>query len=199
MGVLKSNAVLVGVILLLDLLVPYRLAQSRDAETVVPIGALAHAADVFQEDTGGKVLEIRLADTAGAVGFEAAVLKNGGVLYMRIASPDEHVTEIDVKNLPPWLLNYHLEAYARSAVRAQVPIQEAIDKAEKRNHAAAIDAGIAKPLGGDNAVLAYFVETLNGSRREDLAVDATTGVFIENPQSLFETHTPVELARRLAP
>ena len=59
MGVRKSNAALVGVILLLGPLVPYRLAQSRDAETVVPIGALAHAAEVFQEDTGGKVLEIR--------------------------------------------------------------------------------------------------------------------------------------------
>ena len=173
MGVLKSNAALVGVILLLGPLVPYRLAQSRDAETV-PIGALAHAADVFQEDTGGKVLEIRLADTAGAAGFEAAILKNGGVLYMRIVSPSAHVTEIDVKNLPPWLLNYHLEAYSRSAVRAQVPIQEAIARAEKRNDAPAIDAGIAKPLSGDNAVLAYFVETLNGSRREDLALDATT-------------------------
>jgi hypothetical protein len=199
MGVLKLNVVLVGIILLLGPLVPYRLAQSRDAETMVPIGALAHAADVFQEDTGGKVLEIRLSDTAGAPDFEAALLKNGGVLYMRIASPDAHVTEIDVKSLPPWLLNYHLEAYSRSAERAQVPIQVAIAKAEKRNDAPAIDAGIAKPLGGDNAVLAYFVETLNGSRREDLAVDATTGVFIENPQSLFETHTPVELARRLAP
>ena len=199
MGVLKLNVVLVGIILLLGPPVPYRLAQSRAAETVVPIGALAHAADVFQEDTGGKVLEIRLADTAGAPGFEAALLKNGGVLYMRIASPDAHVTEIDVKNLPPWLLNYHLEAYARSAVRAQVPIEVAIAKAEKRNDAPAIDAGIAKPLSGGNAVLAYFVETLNGSRRDDLAVDATTGVFIENPQSLFETHTPVELARRLAP
>ena len=31
MGVLKSNAALVGVILLLGPLVPYRLAQSRDA------------------------------------------------------------------------------------------------------------------------------------------------------------------------
>lgn len=199
MGVLKSNAVLVGIILLLGSLVPHRLAQSRVAETVVPIGALAHAADAFQEDTGGKVLEIRLADTAGAPGFEAALLKNGGVLYMQIVSPGEHVTEIDVKSLPPWLLNYHLEAYSRSAEKARVPIQVAIAKAEKRNDAPAIDAGIAKPLSGDNAVLAYFVETLNGSRREDLAVDATTGVFIENPQSLFETHTPVELARRLAP
>jgi len=199
MGVLKSNAVPVGIVLLLGPLVLYGLAQSHVAGMVVPIGALAHAAEVFQEDTGGKVLEIRLADIVGAPGFEAALLKNGGILYMRIASPDAHVTEIDVKSLPPWLLNYPLEAYSRSAVRAQVPIQVAIAKAEKRNDAPAIDAGIAKPLGGDNAVLAYFVETLNGSRREDLAVDATTGVFIENPQSLFETHTPVELARRLAP
>lgn len=54
MGVLKSNGVVVGIILLLGPLVPYRLAQSRDAETMLPIGASAHAAQVFQEDTGVK-------------------------------------------------------------------------------------------------------------------------------------------------
>jgi len=54
-------------------------------------------------------------------------------------------------------------------------------------------------LGGTNAVLAYFVETIKGSKRHQLAVDATTGAMIANPESLYEPHTPVQLARRLAP
>jgi hypothetical protein len=118
---------------------------------------------------------------------------------MRIESPSDNVTEIKVRDLPPWLLNYHLEAYMRSIAKAEVPLDAAIVKAEARDHAPAIDAGIAKPLGGSNAVLAYFVETLKGTRRKELAVDATSGAFIANPESLYEPHTPVELARRLAP
>jgi hypothetical protein len=111
----------------------------------------------------------------------------------------EGVTEIDVRKLPSWLVNYRLEDYARSAMKAEVPIDEVISKAEKRKHAPAVDAGIAKPLSGSNAVLAYFVETIDGSRREELAVDARTGLFVKNPASLFEPRTPVELARRLLP
>jgi uncharacterized membrane protein YkoI len=88
---------------------------------------------------------------------------------------------------------------ASIATRAKVPLDEAIARAEKRGHVSAIDAGIAKPLRGTNAVLAYFVETIDGSRREELAVDAETGAFIQNPDSLFVAHTPVELARRLSP
>jgi uncharacterized membrane protein YkoI len=91
-----------------------------------------------------------------------------------------------------------MEAYMRSATKAKVPLGVAIRKAENREHATAVDAGIAKPLSGANAVLAYFVETLKGSTRKELAVDATTGNLIQNPDSLFEPRTPVELARRLA-
>ncbi len=119
---------------------------------------------------------------------------SNGLMYMRVASPSDAVTEIRVSDLPRWLLDYHLEAYARSAAEAKVPLGEAIIKAEKRDLAPAIDAGIAKPLTGDNAVLAYFVETLKGTRHQEYAVDATT----EDPESLYEPHTPVELARRLA-
>ena len=103
-----------------------------------------------------------------------------------------------MSDLPQWLLDYHLEAYARSAAKAKVTLGEAIIKAEKRDLAPAIHAGIAKPLSGDNAVLAYFVETLKGTPRQEYAVDATTGLFVEDPESLYEPHTPVELARRLA-
>jgi hypothetical protein len=118
---------------------------------------------------------------------------------MRIDSTSDNATEIKVRDLPPWLINYRLEAYVRSIARAQVPLDAAIVKAEGRARAPAIGAGLAKPLGGTNAVLAYFVETMNDSRRQVLAVDAQTGDFIANPDALYEPHTPVELARRLAP
>lgn len=174
-------------------------ALGRDVEAIVPMGALAHAAAALEKDTGGRILEIRLADETGAPAFEAALTKDGTVVYMRIASPSDDVTEIEVSHLPHWLQDYKLDAYRRSVSKARVPIDQAITKAEQSDQSPAIDAGIAKPLGGTNAVLAYFVETIKGSKRNQLAVDATTGAMIANPESLYEPHTPVQLARRLAP
>ena len=171
----------------------------RDADPSVPMGALALAAAAVEKDSGGRILEIRLADETGAPAFEAALTKDGAVVYMRIASPSNDVSEIEVSHLPRWLQNYQLDAYRRSVAKARVAIDEAITKAEQHDQSPAIDAGIAKPLGGTNAVLAYFVETIKGSKRNQLAVDATTGSMIANPESLYEPRTPVQLARRLAP
>jgi len=171
----------------------------RDVEPVVPMGALASAAAALEKDTGARILEIRLADETGAPAFEAALTKDGSVVYMRISFPGYDVSEIEVSHLPRWLQNYQLDAYRRSVSKARVAIDQAITKAEQKDQSPAIDAGIAKPLGGTNAVLAYFVETIKGSKRNELAVDATTGAMIANPESLYESHTPVQLARRLAP
>jgi uncharacterized membrane protein YkoI len=171
---------------------------AHGAQLVVPMGALAHAAATLEKATGGRILEIRLADAAGATAFEAAVVKDDGLLYMRVAAPSDEVTEIKVSDLPQWLLDYHLQAYARSVAEERVPLAEAVLKAEKRDLAPAIDAGVAKPLDGTNAVLAYFVDTLKGSRRQGLVVDAKTGQFIADPEALYEPRKPVELARRLA-
>jgi uncharacterized membrane protein YkoI len=192
-------AVLFGVIVLTGALAPNPLARAADTAPVVPMGALAHAARALGQSTNGKILEIRLTDEAGAPAFEAAIARDGALIYMRIESVSDNVTEIKVRDLPPWLLNYHLEAYMRSIVKAEVPLEQAIIKVEARANAPAIDAGVAKPLGGTNAVLAYFVETAKGKSRGQFAVDAMTGAFIENPDELYEPHTPVDLARRLAP
>jgi hypothetical protein len=188
-----------GVLAALSLLMLTPSTPARDTEPVVPVGALAHAAKAIEPATGGKVLEIRVTDATGAPAFEAALAKDDAVLYMRIESVNDHVTEIKVRDLPPWLLNYHLEAYMHSIDKAQVPLADAIVKAEQRASGPAIDAGLAKPLSGTNAVLAYFVETMKGGKRQALAIDATSGAFIANPESLFEPHTPVTLVRRLAP
>lgn len=190
---------LLGAIGLAGTLFPSPLARAADTEPIVPMGALAHAARALEQNTNGKILEIRLRDEAGAPAFEAAIAKDGAVVYMHIESVTDNVTEINVRDLPRWLLNYHLEAYMRSVVKAVVPLEQAIVKAEARAHAPAIDAGVAKPLSGANAVLAYFVETAEGKSRGQFAVDAMTGAFIANPDELYEPHTPVELVRRLAP
>jgi uncharacterized membrane protein YkoI len=175
------------------------LTLGRDSEPVVPMGALAHAAATLERQTGGRILEIRLADQTGAPAFEAALTQGGAISYLRIASPSDDVTEIEVSHLPPWLQNYPLDAYRRSVSKARVPVDQAITKAEQTDHAPAIDAGVAEPLSGANAVLAYFVETVKDSKkRDELAVDATSGAMIANPQSLYASHKPVELTRRLA-
>lgn len=197
MQILESKSALLMLILIASGLGQQTLG--RDAEPIVPMGALAHAAAALEKETGGRILEIRLADETGAPAFEAAVTKDGTVVYMRVASPSDDVSEIEVSHLPPWLQNYKLEAYRRSVSKARVAIDQAITKAEQSDQSPAIAAGIAKPLGGTNAVLAYFVETIKGSKRNQLAVDAITGAMIANPDSLFEPHTPVQLARRLAP
>jgi hypothetical protein len=116
-----SKAALTGAALILIWIAASPLLLARDPQSVVPIGALKHAAASFERGTGGKILEIRLSDTAGPSAFEAAILKDDGILYMRIASPDEHVTQIDVRHLPPWLQNYKLEAYSSLLIPAREP------------------------------------------------------------------------------
>jgi uncharacterized membrane protein YkoI len=176
-------------------------ARAADDEQALelPIGTLAHATEEIERATEGHVLEIRLVDEKGDPAFEAAVAQDDTVLYLRIASVTEVVTEIAVKELPPWLMNYRMQAYMRSISRAKVPLVEAIRKAEENAQAPAIGAGIAKPLSGDSAVLAYYVETIKGKARRLLAVDAERGAMIANPEAVYDHWTPVKLLRRLAP
>lgn len=174
-------------------------ARAEDLQDVLPVGALAHATEELERATSGQVLEIRLVDEKGNPAFEAAIARDDAVVYMRVVPVTDIITEISVSELPPWLLNYKMQAYMRSIERAKVPLVDAIVQVEKRARAPAIGAGIAKPLGGSNAVLAYYIETVKGRKRELLAVDAKTGAMIANPEAVYERWTPVKLLRRLAP
>jgi len=64
------------------------------------MGALAHAARALEQSTNGRILEIRLTDEAGAPAFEAAIARDGALVYMRIESASDNVTEIKVRDLP---------------------------------------------------------------------------------------------------
>lgn len=70
MRIKSEAALIVGVVVILSSLELSPLVRARDAEPVVPMGALAHAAVILEQSTGGKVLEIRLGDAAGAPAFE---------------------------------------------------------------------------------------------------------------------------------
>jgi uncharacterized membrane protein YkoI len=162
------------------------------------MGALAHATTELERESDGKVLEIRLVDEEGDPSFEAVLKVDDAIHYMRIASVTDTITEITVRELPAWLANYRLEAFMKSIDKAHVPLAEAVDQAEQKAMAPAVAAGIAKPLSGGNAVLAYYVETMLGKKQEIHAIDAMNGRMIANPAAVYERRTPIKLLRRLA-
>src|SRR5882757_1323487 len=59
-------------------------AHAESKAPVLPMGALAHAAMALEQQTGGKVLEIRLMDAKGEPAFEAAVAQGDSIVYLRI-------------------------------------------------------------------------------------------------------------------
>jgi uncharacterized membrane protein YkoI len=162
----------------------------------ITAASLSKAVDALEAATGGKVLEIRFVDEKGHERFESVVAKPDQVIYMAVDPVAENVTEIAIKELPAWMLNWKLTEYVSSIEKATVPLAKAITKAEAMVGAPAIGAGLAKPLSGANQVLAYNVELLKGGKRRLIAIDATSGAKIANPEALYESWTPVRLVRK---
>lgn len=160
---------------------------------------LSHAVEALEKATGGKVLEVRLIDEQGEPSFEAVVAKDDDVLHLRISSVNDAISVIEVKDLPQWAVNWELTAYARSIKEAKVPLAQAILMAEGIAGAPAIGAGLAKPLDGTNAVLAYTIEHLKGGKHTRVVIDAQTGLKIADPEELYEPWTPIRLVHRTAP
>jgi uncharacterized membrane protein YkoI len=157
--------------------------------------SLTKAVSALEGSTGGKVLEIRFVDEKGHERFESVVAKADEVIYMAVNPVNEDVTKIAVKEVPAWMLDWKTTAYVRSIGKATVPLTKAIADAEAMARAPAVGAGLAKPLTGTNQVLAYNVELLAHGKRTRIAIDATTGAKIANPDELYEPWTPVKLLR----
>jgi hypothetical protein len=170
-------------------------AWPENDEATTALGTLAHATEVMECATHGQVLEIRQVGETGDPAFEAAVARDDTVLHLRIAPGTDVITEVVVSELPSWLMKYRVQAHMRGVSRVEVPLAEAILKAEQSAQAPAIGAGIARPLRGGNDVLAYYVETIGDSARKLLAVDAKTGAIAANSNSVYETWMPVKLLR----
>ena len=187
-------ATLISAALIFSVLQP---AMSRGTEPGLHQGSLRQAVQALEQGTGGKVLEIRLSDEPGEIAFDAVIAKGEDLLDMHIASGNDTVTSIDIAQLPKWMAGRKLTAYMRSIYQAKLPLADAIEMAERKSKEPAVGAGLAKPLSGSNAVLAYNVEVMKGQKHERIALDAITGAPIANPDQLYEEWSPVKLARRL--
>jgi uncharacterized membrane protein YkoI len=172
-------------------------AISQQHEPGVSNDSLSHAVQVLEKNTGGKVLEIRLSDEPGDPSFDAVIVKGDDLLYMHIAAPSDTVTSIEIKQLPEWMVGRELTAYMKSIRQARVPLAQAITVAERMANSPAIGAGLAAPLSGTNAVLAYNIEVMKAGKRERIAIDAINGARIANPDELYAAWTPVKLVRRI--
>ena len=172
-------------------------AISQQREPGVSDDSLSHAVQMLERKTGGKVLEVRLSDEPGNPSFDAVIVKGDDLLYMHIAAPSDAITSIEIKQLPEWMVGRKLKAYMKSIRQAQVPLAQAITIGERMANKPAIGAGLAAPLSGSNAVLAYNVEVMKAGKRERIAIDAITGAPIANPDELYVEWTPVKLVRRM--
>jgi uncharacterized membrane protein YkoI len=172
-------------------------AISQQREPGVSDDSLSHAVQVLERKTGGKVLQVRLSDEPGDPSFDAVIVQGDDLLYMHVAAVSDAVTSIEIKQLPEWMVDRKLTAYMKSIRQARVPLARAITIGERMANKPAIGAGLAAPLSGSNAVLAYNVEVMKAGKRERIAIDAITGAPIANPDELYVEWTPVKLARRL--
>jgi uncharacterized membrane protein YkoI len=152
---------------------------------------------VLEGKTGGKVLEVRLSDEPGDPSFDAVIAKGDDVLYMHIAAISDAVTSIEIKQLPEWMLGREMKAYVKGIRQARLPLARAIALADRSAKNPAIGAGLAAPLSGTNAVLAYNVEVMKAGKRDRIAIDAITGAPIANPDEIYAAWTPVKLVRRI--
>ena len=160
--------------------------------------ALAEAVQALEDETGGKVLEIRFArdEDDEEASFEAVIAADDELVYMRAYSATGLLEAIETAELPPWMAGRKLTAYMKSIAKAEIPLTAAILRAEEDEDAPAIAAGLASPLNATTAVLAYNIELIRGDRPVRVAIDAQTGRRIANPEALYETWTPTELVRR---
>lgn len=172
---------------------PYLLAYA--ATTDNPWGSvndrsLVTAIEAFEKFSGGKLLEIRFRNKNGVVGYDAVVTKGDVISNLSLSVPDENVVAIAEVDVPQWMADWKLRRYKESVEKAKIPLSEAVLKAEQIGGGPAVDAGLAKPLSGDNAVLAYNVELIKDGKPKRVAIDAVTGLPIANPESLLDPWTP---------
>ncbi|CAN7467211.1 PepSY domain-containing protein [Phenylobacterium sp. LjRoot219] len=151
---------------------------------------LTQAIAAAEQASGGKVVEIRYRVDGTSPGFDAVAAKGGAFSHLRVAMPSNKVTPISQSAIP-WRANWTLKADAKDLAKAKISLSDAVMQAEKMAGGPASAAGVAAPLTGDNAVLAYNVKLYRGNEQRRLVIDAVSGAPIENPTA-FEDWAPDE-------
>lgn len=151
---------------------------------------LTQAIAAAEKSSGGKVVEIRYRLDGGSPGFDAIAAKGGTFSHLRIAVPSNKVTPVNQGDIP-WRGTWTLRADAKDLAGAKLSLSDAVMRAERMTGGPAAAAGVAAPLTGDNAVLAYNVKLYKDNSPRRVVIDAVTGAPIENPTA-FEDWAPPE-------
>jgi uncharacterized membrane protein YkoI len=147
--------------------------------------SLIDAISKIEHASGGKVLEIRFSDMNGAPGFHAVIAKGNQINFLRIEALTGQLTEIDVKSVPAWMLDWRQKADVHFAEHARVPLWKAIQTAEEASNGPAIAAGIARSASNPNSdVHAYNILVDQDGRVHRVSVDDSTDEVIADPQAL---------------
>ena len=146
---------------------------------------------------GGRVLEIRFRTWEGAVGFTAVVAnRDDTVSHVSVAIPELKVVVIAAADIPDWMAPWQVRADKRSIWKAKIPLADAVVMAQKMTGGVPVDAGLAKPLTADNAVLSYNIEIVKDGRPQRVVIDAETGGKVANPDTSLEAWKPEDALMR---
>jgi hypothetical protein len=172
-------------------------AVASNPWAAVTAAMMPDAIRAIEQATAGRVLEIRFRMWRGAVGFIAVVGKpDDTISHVSIAIPDLRVVVIAEADIPDWMAPWTVRADKKSIWKAKIPLADAVGRAEEMVGGVAVDADVAKPLTGDNAVLAYNVEIVKDGRPQRIVIDAETGQTIADPEPLLEAWKPEDALMR---
>jgi hypothetical protein len=135
--------------------------------------------------SGGDVIEARFAQRNGKPGFDVLVSKGGMLDFLRLEREGGQVQEIDSASRPTWMLQSAQRRDVSIARKAKVPLETAVRTAEQSGGGAAVAAGLARgAASADTDVHAYNVLIVKNGRTQRVAIDSSTGEYIQDPQSL---------------
>ena len=163
----------------------------------VTAAMLPDAIRAIETASGGRVLEIRFRTWQGAVGFTAVVAnRDDTVSHVSVAIPELKVVVIAAADIPDWMAPWQVRADKRSIWKAKIPLADAVVMAQKMTGGVPVDAGLAKPLTADNAVLSYNIEIVKDGRPQRVVIDAETGGKVANPDTSLEAWKPEDALMR---
>ena len=142
----------------------------------------------LEQNTGGRVLEVRFTDTSGSPGFHAAVAKGDRVEFVHMDQQSRDVATLSEAALPVWMLQWRDRESVHLGENAKVSLAQAINTAEgSQKGAPAVAAGLARSATTPGTgVHAYNVLLDISGKIRRVSVDNATGEVIEDPRALSE-------------
>jgi hypothetical protein len=148
--------------------------------------ALPDAVSAIEAASGGRVVEIRYNNVAGAPGYDVVIAKGSNVAFQRFSKPGAGLVDFTDTTKPDWMLKWPARRDVSLVKKAKVSLADAIRSAEAvQPQAPAVAAGIARSASGPTTdVHAFNVAVLQGGKLRRVAIDSETGQVIDDPGAL---------------